>query len=198
MIGADWKRCRAEKRSAFRRLSSFFLDSLVHARWGDWRNALRFSALRLLVSLAVLCSAGSAQAVRPDEMLTNPALEARARDISRDLRCLVCRNQSIDDSDADLAHDLRVLVRERIAAGESNEQVIGFVRARYGDFVLLRPPFAIGTALLWGGPLLVLLLGGVAIARFYRRRDEPPPLSPEERQRLSAVLGEETGPEGSG
>jgi cytochrome c-type biogenesis protein CcmH len=131
-------------------------------------------------------------------MLTNPALEARARDISRDLRCLVCRNQSIDDSDADLAHDLRVLVRERIAAGESNEQVIGFVRARYGDFVLLRPPFAIGTALLWGGPLLVLLLGGVAIARFYRRRDEPPPLSPEERRRLSAVLGEETGPEGSG
>jgi cytochrome c-type biogenesis protein CcmH len=152
----------------------------------------------LLVSLAVLCGAGSAQAVRPDEMLTNPALEARARDISRDLRCLVCRNQSIDDSDADLAHDLRVLVRERIAAGESNEQVIGFVRARYGDFVLLRPPFAIGTALLWGGPLLVLLLGGVAIARFYRRRDEPPPLSPEERRRLSAVLGEETGPEGSG
>jgi cytochrome c-type biogenesis protein CcmH len=153
----------------------------------------------LLVSLALLCGAGSAQAVRPDEMLTNPALEARARDISRDLRCLVCRNQSIDDSDADLAHDLRVLVRERITAGESNEQVIGFVRARYGDFVLLRPPFAIGTALLWGGPLLVLLLGGVAIARFYRRRDEPtPPLSPEERQRLSAVLGEETGPEGSG
>src|SRR5204863_11220 len=97
---------------------------------------------------------------------------------------------SIDDSDADLAHDLRVLVRERVTAGDSNEQVIAFVRARYGDFVLLRPPFAIGTALLWGGPLLVLLLGGLAIARFYRRRDEaaPPPLSPEERQRLSALL----------
>jgi cytochrome c-type biogenesis protein CcmH len=160
---------------------------------------LRVILLHLVVCLLLIMAAFPAYAVRPDEMLTNPALEARARDISRDLRCLVCRNQSIDDSDADLAHDLRVLVRERIAAGESNEQVIGFVRARYGDFVLLRPPFAIGTALLWGGPLLVLLLGGVAIARFYRRRDEPtPPLSPEERQRLSAVLGEETGPEGSG
>jgi cytochrome c-type biogenesis protein CcmH len=115
------------------------------------------------------------------------------------LRCLVCRNQSIDDSDADLAHDLRVLVRERIKAGDSNDQAIGFVRARYGDFVLLRPPFAIGTALLWGGPLLVLLLGGVAVARLYRRRDEPapPPLSPEERQRLSAVLGEKADPEAS-
>ena len=107
----------------------------------------------------------------------------------------MCRNQSIDDSDADLAHDLRVLVRERVTVGDSNEQVIAFVRARYGDFVLLRPPFAIGTALLWGGPLLVLLLGGLVIARFYRRRDEaaPPPLSPEERQRLSALLAEEDG-----
>jgi cytochrome c-type biogenesis protein CcmH len=136
-----------------------------------------------------------AHAVRPDEMLGDPALEARARDISRDLRCLVCRNQSIDDSDADLAHDLRVLVRERVTAGDGNEQVIAFVRARYGDFVLLRPPFAIGTALLWGGPLLVLLLGGLAVTRFYRRRDEagPPPLSPEERERLSALLAEEDG-----
>jgi len=163
-------------------------------RWRDWVRILPAA-----IAVGIVLIAVPAQAVRPDEMLTNPALEARARDISRDLRCLVCRNQSIDDSDADLAHDLRVLVRERITAGESNEQVIGFVRARYGDFVLLRPPFAIGTALLWGGPLLVLLLGGVAIARFYRRRDEPtPPLSSEERQRLSAVLGEETGPEGSG
>ena len=160
---------------------------------------LRVILLHLVVCLLLIMAAFPAHAVRPDEMLANPGLEARARDISRDLRCLVCRNQSIDDSDADLAHDLRVLVRERITAGDSNDQVIGFVHARYGDFVLLRPPFAIGTALLWGGPLLVLLLGGVAIARFYRRRDEPtPPLSPEERQRLSAVLGEETGPEGSG
>src|SRR5205823_6770465 len=102
--------------------------------------------------LTLIGATSSAHAVRPDEMLADPALEARAREVSRDLRCLVCRNQSIDDSDADLAHDLRVLVRERVAAGDSNEQVIAFVRARYGDFVLLRPPFAIGTALLWGGP----------------------------------------------
>jgi cytochrome c-type biogenesis protein CcmH len=150
------------------------------------------------IVVGILMIAMPAQAVRPDEMLGDPVLEARAREVSRDLRCLVCRNQSIDDSDADLAHDLRVLVRERIKAGDSNEQAIGFVRARYGDFVLLRPPFAIGTALLWGGPLLVLLLGGVAVARFYRRCDEPapPPLSPEERQRLAAALGENADPEG--
>jgi cytochrome c-type biogenesis protein CcmH len=152
------------------------------------------SALALLI-LATLAGIPSAYAVRPDEMLADPVLEARAREVSRDLRCLVCRNQSIDDSDADLAHDLRVLVRERITAGDSNDQVIGFVRARYGDFVLLRPPVAIGTALLWGGPLLVLLLGGLAVARFYRRRDHPatPPLSPDERQRLSALLAEKEG-----
>jgi cytochrome c-type biogenesis protein CcmH len=131
-------------------------------------------------------------------MLADPGLEARAREVGRDLRCLVCRNQSIDDSDADLAHDLRVLVRERIMAGDSNDQVIGFVRARYGDFVLLRPPFEVGTALLWGGPLLVLLLGGLAIRRFYRARagtPPPPPLSAEERQRLAAALADGESPE---
>jgi cytochrome c-type biogenesis protein CcmH len=158
-------------------------------RWWE-----RVCVLPAAIAVGIVLIAAPAHAVRPDEMLADPGLEARARDISRDLRCLVCRNQSIDDSDADLAHDLRVLVRERITAGDSNDQVIGFVRARYGDFVLLRPPFAIGTALLWGGPFLVLLLGGVAIARFYRRRVEAtPPLSPEERQRLAAVLGEEAG-----
>ena len=148
--------------------------------------------LSFIVCFLLIAAASPAHAVRPDEMLADPALEARAREISRELRCLVCRNQSIDDSDADLAHDLRVLVRERLKSGDSNEQTIGFVRARYGDFVLLRPPFAIGTALLWGGPLLVLLLGAFAVARLYRRRDVPvPPLSAEERQRLSAVLEEE-------
>ena len=149
----------------------------------------------LFLGLVLLAAAPlPAHAVRPDEMLPDPALEARAREIGKELRCLVCRNQSIDDSDADLAHDLRVLVRERLKAGDSNDQAIAFVRARYGDFVLLRPPFEIGTALLWGGPLLVLLLGGIAVARLYRRREAPtPPLSPEERQRLSAVLAEEEG-----
>ena len=148
--------------------------------------------LSFIVCFLLIAAASPAQAVRPDEMLADPVLEARAREISRELRCLVCRNQSIDDSDADLAHDLRVLVRERLKSGDSNDQTIGFVRARYGDFVLLRPPFAIGTALLWGGPLLVLLLGAFAVARLYRRRDVPtPPLSAGERQRLSAVLEEE-------
>ena len=148
--------------------------------------------LSFIVCFLLVAAASPAHAVRPDEMLADPVLEARAREVSRELRCLVCRNQSIDDSDADLAHDLRVLVRERLKSGDSNDQTIGFVRARYGDFVLLRPPFAIGTALLWGGPLLVLLLGAFAVARLYRRRDVPvPPLSAEERQRLSAVLKEE-------
>ena len=148
--------------------------------------------LSFIVCFLLIAAASPAHAVRPDEMLADPVLEARAREISRELRCLVCRNQSIDDSDADLAHDLRVLVREHLKSGDSNDQTIGFVRARYGDFVLLRPPFAIGTALLWGGPLLVLLLGAFAVARLYRRRDVPvPPLSAEERQRLSAVLKEE-------
>jgi cytochrome c-type biogenesis protein CcmH len=150
----------------------------------------------LLLALAFLAtlSAAPAHAVRPDEMLSDPGLEARARDVGRELRCLVCRNQSIDDSDADLAHDLRVLVRERIKGGDSDDQVVAYVRSRYGDFVLLRPPVEIGTALLWGGPLLILLLGGIALARFYRRREAitVPPLSAEERRRLASVLGEGT------
>src|SRR5229473_2528165 len=120
-------------------------------------------ALLLVVALAAALAPAPAHAVRPDEMLADPGLEARAREVGRELRCLVCRNQSIDDSDADLAHDLRVLVRERITAGDSNDQVVAYVRSRYGDFVLLRPPFEIATALLWGGPLLVLLLGAIAI-----------------------------------
>jgi cytochrome c-type biogenesis protein CcmH len=145
-----------------------------------------FTAMLLLTALAA-----PAWAVRPDEMLPDPKLEARAREVGRELRCLVCRNQSIDDSDADLAHDLRVLVRDRIKAGDSNGQVVAFVRARYGDFVLLRPPFETGTLLLWGGPALIVLLGGFGIHRYYRhrRRDEPPPaLSAEERRRLKALL----------
>ena len=160
-------------------------------KWQGWLRARLAATAFAITILTVICPA---QAVRPDEMLADPVLEARAREVSHELRCLVCRNQSIDDSDADLAHDLRVLVRERLKSGDSNEQAIAFVRARYGDFVLLRPPFTIGTALLWGGPLLVLLLGGVAVARVYRRRDVPtPPLSPEERQRLSAMLADEEG-----
>jgi cytochrome c-type biogenesis protein CcmH len=158
------------------------------------RRAL-FTIMLLLAALATM----PAWAVRPDEMLSDPKLEARAREVGQELRCLVCRNQSIDDSDADLAHDLRVLVRERIKAGDSNNQVIAFVRARYGDFVLLRPPFETGTLLLWGGPALILLLGGFGIHRYYRRRrradDAPLALSAEERRRLKALLDTTAEPE---
>ena len=148
--------------------------------------------LLLGLALAAALAPTPARAVRPDEMLADPGLEARAREVGSELRCLVCRNQSIDDSDADLAHDLRMLVRDRIKAGDTNDQVIGYIRSRYGDFVLLRPPLEVGTILLWGGPLFILLVGGMALARFYRRADGtvPPPLSAEERRRLAGVLGD--------
>src|SRR4051794_29574070 len=149
---------------------------------------LLFTAMLLLTALIT----GPAHAVRPDEMLADPALETRARDIGQELRCLVCRNQSIDDSDADLAHDLRVLVRERLKAGDTDDQVIGYIRSRYGDFVLLQPPFKLGTVLLWIGPALILLLGAFGIARFYRARARQPGaetavLSADEQRRLRAV-----------
>lgn len=152
---------------------------------------------QLVVLLVLTLSMSPAHAVRPDEMLADPKLELRAREVGAELRCLVCRNQSIEDSEADLAHDLRVLVRERIAAGDTNDQAIAFVHARYGDFVLLRPPFQFDTLLLWGGPPIVLLIGGFAAWRFYRGRAElpgPTPLSAEERRRLDAMLeqGSET------
>ncbi|HXC29512.1 MAG TPA: cytochrome c-type biogenesis protein [Stellaceae bacterium] len=141
----------------------------------------------------LLCLTLPAHAVRPDEMLQDPALEARAREIGQELRCLVCRNQSIDDSDADLAHDLRVLVRQRLTAGDTNQQVIAYVVSRYGDFVLLKPPFKFDTYLLWLGPGLVLLAGLWGIGRYMRRQSGmagPPPLSPDEERRLSQILEE--------
>ncbi len=155
-------------------------------------------SLLLGILLAAALAVMPAQAVRPDEKLADPALEARARDISKELRCLVCRNQSLDDSDADLARDLRLVVRDRITAGDTNDEVFAYVRARYGDFVLLRPPFQLDTLLLWGGPLLILLLGAFAVRRFYRGRAQltgPPPLSAEEERRLAAVLERDTEPQ---
>jgi cytochrome c-type biogenesis protein CcmH len=145
-----------------------------------------------LVVFAVL--APEAGAVEPGEMLADPALEARARELSRELRCLVCQNQSIDDSAAPLARDLRVLVRERLAAGDSDDQAIAFVTDRYGDFVRLRPPFKPETWLLWlGTPALLLAAAGSVVLIARRRRAAaavPAPLSAEERRRLDAVLGE--------
>jgi cytochrome c-type biogenesis protein CcmH len=132
-----------------------------------------------------------AHAVRPDEMLSDPGLEARAREIGKELRCLVCRNQSIDDSDADLAHDIRVLVRQRLVAGDSNAQVIAYVRSRYGDYVLLTPPFQLDTWLLWLGPAAILLIGLWGAGRYLRRQSGMTPalpLSADEAQRLTTIL----------
>ena len=128
---------------------------------------IRAAAFALTLLLA---AAGAARAVEPSEMLKDPVLEARARAISKELRCLVCQNQSIDDSGADLAHDLRLIVRERLTAGDSDDQVKAYLVARYGDFILLDPPLRAKTLLLWSGPSLVLLLGAGAIVFAYRRR----------------------------
>jgi cytochrome c-type biogenesis protein CcmH len=111
-----------------------------------------------------------ALAVQPDEIMADPALEARARGLSKELRCMVCQNQSIDDSDAPLARDLRLLVRERLKDGDSDQQVLDFLVARYGDFVLLKPPFNWHTALLWLGPPAVLLTGALVLVMLARRR----------------------------
>ena len=140
----------------------------------------------------LLAAAGAARAVEPSEMLKDPVLEARARAISKELRCLDCQNQSIDDSNADLAHDLRVIVRERLTAGDSDDQVKAYLVARYGDFILLDPPFKAKTLLLWSGPALVLLLGAGAVVLAYRRRriDASPPvgLSEDEKKRLARLM----------
>jgi cytochrome c-type biogenesis protein CcmH len=124
--------------------------------------------LGALLALALL--AGPAHAVNPDEQLADPQLEARAEKLSRELRCVVCQNQTIDDSDAALAHDLRVILRERIAAGDTDQEAVDYLVARYGSFVELRPPLRADTVLLWFGPALLLLLGGAAAFVYVRGR----------------------------
>jgi len=149
---------------------------------------------RILLAASFVVLALPAFAVEPSEMLKNPALEARARAVGQELRCLVCQNESIDESHADLAHDLRVLLRQRIAAGDTDQQAIDFIVRRYGDFVLLKPPVEPATWLLWFGPAVLLVLGAAGAFIFVRRRNagarEPPPLTPAERQRLDALLRE--------
>ena len=156
--------------------------------------------------LAAICfvaalGLSSAHAVQPDEIMTDPAKEARARDLSRELRCMVCQNQSIDDSEAPLARDLRLLVRERIAAGDSNSQVLDFLVARYGEFVLLKPRFEQQTWLLWLVPPLVLLGGGLALWTNARRRPKGgaevsgPPLTADEEARLRQLMAQDASPE---
>jgi len=156
---------------------------------------MRRSLITFAFAFAVL-AAPAAHAVQPDEIMADPAKEARARDLSRELRCMVCQNQSIDDSEAPLARDLRLLVRERIAAGDSDSQVIDFLVARYGEFVLLKPPFNPHTLLLWLLPPLALAGGGLALWSYARRRarpaaqgkDAPLKLSAEEEARLTRLL----------
>ncbi|MEQ8396627.1 cytochrome c-type biogenesis protein [Thalassobaculum sp.] len=151
--------------------------------------------IRMLALALALLAGVPALAVQPDEVLGDPALEARARELSAVVRCLVCQNQSIDDSNADLARDLRKLVRERLQAGDGDQQVLDFLVARYGPFVLLEPPRTRSTWLLWYGPFALLGLGaaGVAVAAMVRARRSsvPEPLSPEERSRLDALLSDD-------
>jgi cytochrome c-type biogenesis protein CcmH len=144
----------------------------------------------VLIAVAVLALAGAARAVTPDEQLQDPRLEARARALSQELRCLVCQNQSIDDSAAPLAHDLRVILRERIAAGDTDRQAMDYLVRRYGDFVLLRPPFQADTWALWLGPLGVLLLGGAGVGLYMRGRALKPesPLSPADEAEAARLM----------
>src|SRR4051794_27551155 len=124
----------------------------------------------LLIAASLAALAGAARAVEPDEMMADPKLEARAHALSRELRCVVCQNQSIDDSDAALAKDLRIIVRERIAAGDTDEQAVAFLVARYGSFVQLKPPLRADTFLLWFGPAILLVLGGLGAVVYMRGR----------------------------
>jgi cytochrome c-type biogenesis protein CcmH len=159
--------------------------------------SLRLAALVLAMVMLALAHT-STLAVEPGEKLADPALEARARKISQELRCLVCQNQSIDDSNAELARDLRLIVRERISAGDSDAQVLAFVEARYGEFVLLRPPFNLHTLLLWVTPLLLLIATALVLRRNARTRaaatalQDAAPLTPEEQKRLDKLLGKKT------
>jgi len=154
----------------------------------------------LILALVLLMPVVPAYAVNPDEVLKDPLLELRARELSKELRCVVCQNQSIDDSDAELARDLRVIVRERLTKGDSDTQVLEYVVARYGDFVLLKPPFKGITYFLWLGPIIFGAIGIAAVVAYYRKRQgeaaiaEAAPaqtLSKEEKARLDILLKDE-------
>ena len=148
----------------------------------------------LLAAALLLAGALPGFAVEPAEMLDDPVLEQRARALSAEIRCVVCQNESIDSSNAEIARELRLLVRERLTAGDSDRQVFDYLVARYGDFVLLRPPMKPTTYLLWFGPFLMLLLGVVAVFVYFRRQRGaaamPPALSAEEEERLARLLAE--------
>jgi cytochrome c-type biogenesis protein CcmH len=148
---------------------------------------------RLVLALAMALMAGPGLAVQPDEVLDDPALEARARDLSTGLRCLVCRNESIDESNADLARDLRILLRERLVAGDSDEEAVAYLVDRFGEYILLNPPARGSTLILWiAGPLMLAGAGAVALVYLRRRRGsrdtQGEALTPEEEARLNEIL----------
>lgn len=145
---------------------------------------------RFLLALVLVLATSPAFAVNPNEELTDPALEGRARALSAELRCLVCQNQSIDDSNAELAKDLRLLVRERLADGDTDDQVLSYIVSRYGEFVLLRPPLSSRTLLLWGAPVLLILIGGLWLAVLVRKSAGTPisaKLTADEQARLTEL-----------
>ena len=154
----------------------------------SWRQYLAMATILVAAHIA------PAAAVTPDEMLRDPAMEARARVLSQELRCVVCQNQSIDDSNAPLAHDLRVLLRDRLSAGDSDQQAMDYIVARYGNFVLLKPPMHMNTLMLWIGPALFLLLAGLGFIRYIRIRaadqsiENSTSFSASEQERLDALL----------
>jgi len=153
--------------------------------------------LAVLVALAALAAfTASARAVTPDEVLQDARLETRARTISQELRCVVCQNQSIDDSNAPLAHDLRVLLRERLASGDTDEQAVDYIVARYGNFVLLKPPMQPNTLALWVGPAFLVVIAAIGLGRYLRGRPAdqtaktPASFTPTEQERIDVLLGE--------
>lgn len=155
----------------------------------------QLSAFLAIMMLALLTGGAPSMAVEPDEVLADPALESRAREISTELRCVVCQNQSIDDSDADIARDMRLLVRERLVAGDNDEEVVNYLVARYGDFVLLRPPFQPNTLALWLAPPIMAIVIATLAVLFYQTYQQrrlagmgPDPLSPSDRAELDALV----------
>ncbi|MGB0750212.1 MAG: cytochrome c-type biogenesis protein [Magnetospiraceae bacterium] len=160
-------------------------------------STLRKGAFALL--FAIVLMPHPALAVEPDEVLTDPLMELRAREISKQLRCVVCQNQSIDDSDAELAKDMRILVRERLMQGDADDEVIHYLVNAYGDFVLLKPPLKAVTYALWFGPILFAVLGISAVVVFIRKNQrgvqeetrKPKPLTPEEEAKLAKILASE-------
>ncbi|NKB47987.1 MAG: cytochrome c-type biogenesis protein CcmH [Alphaproteobacteria bacterium] len=159
------------------------------------RHFLAIFAIVAAISAAGLVTGSPALAVEPDEVLADPVLEARARELSKVLRCVVCQNQSIDDSNADIARDMRLIVRERLVAGDTDDQTVAYMVARYGDYVLLRPPFQPNTMALWvGPPFMAMIIATLALLffRMYQRErvasGSPEPLTPTDRAQLDALV----------